>query len=272
MNTSMSRPKIEAINLEKKFGDGKEEVFALEDLSLSMKAGEFNVVVGPSGCGKSTFLYMLAGFEKPTKGELLLNGVPINKPGPDRGIVFQEYALFPWRTVLSNVTFGLERAGIRRKEAEKQAQHYVDLVGLAGFENAYPHTLSGGMKQRVAIARALAYHPEILLMDEPFGSLDAQTRKLMQKELTRLWLEIGKEEEKKTVVFVTHSVIEATFLADRIFVFTSRPGKVKGIIDVDIPRPRSFDSDEYLHIRSKVLELLEEEVQKSITNNFDIKK
>ncbi|MFX0206622.1 MAG: ABC transporter ATP-binding protein, partial [Candidatus Hodarchaeota archaeon] len=222
---------IKAINVSKIFGDGKNSVIALNDLNLTMKAGDFNVIVGPSGCGKSTFLYMLAGFEKPTSGEIQLKGHPITEPGPDRGIVFQEYALFPWRTVIGNVAFGIERAGFKKSEAEQQAQHYIDLVGLSGFEKAYPHTLSGGMKQRVAIARALAYHPDVLLMDEPFGSIDAQTRKIMQQELIRLWQEIEKEEEKKTVVFVTHSVIEAVFLADRIFIMTSRPGKIKGIID-----------------------------------------
>ncbi|MHA1228351.1 MAG: ABC transporter ATP-binding protein [Candidatus Hodarchaeales archaeon] len=257
-------PIIEARNVVKKFKNGKQETLALDNLNLKMNAGEFNVIVGPSGCGKSTFLYMLAGFEQPTEGEILLNNRVVTSPGPDRGIVFQEYALFPWRTVLGNVTFGLEQMGFNRKEAREQALHYIELVGLTGFEGAYPHTLSGGMKQRVAIARALAYHPDILLMDEPFGSLDAQTRKVMQQELIRLWQEIGREESKKTVVFVTHSVIEAVFLADKIFVLTNRPGKVKGVIDVNLPRPRDYDSDKYLHIRSEVLHLLEEEVKKSI--------
>jgi len=255
---------IEARNVVKKFKNGKQETIALDNLNLKMNAGEFNVIVGPSGCGKSTFLYMLAGFEQPTEGEILLNNKVVRSPGPDRGIVFQEYALFPWRTVLGNVTFGLEQMGLNKREAKEQAMHYIDLVGLNGFEGAYPHTLSGGMKQRVAIARALAYHPEILLMDEPFGSLDAQTRKVMQRELTSLWQEIGKEESKKTVVFVTHSVIEAVFLADKIFVLTSRPGQVKGIVNVDLPRPRDYDGEDYLHIRSKVLELLEEEVKQSM--------
>ncbi|MFX1515637.1 MAG: ABC transporter ATP-binding protein [Promethearchaeota archaeon] len=267
MNQHKGNSEIKAVNVSKIFVDGKNSVLALEGLNLTMKAGDFNVIVGPSGCGKSTFLYMLAGFEKPTNGEILLKGCPITKPGPDRGIVFQEYALFPWRTVMGNVTFGLERAGIKKDEAEQQAQHYIDLVGLSGFEKAYPHTLSGGMKQRVAIARALAYHPDVLLMDEPFGSIDAQTRKIMQQELIRLWLEIEKEEVRKTVVFVTHSVIEAVFLADRIFIMTSRPGKIKGIIDVDIPRPRDYQSNDYLNIRNQVLNLLEEEVQKSISQN-----
>ncbi|MFX0125667.1 MAG: ABC transporter ATP-binding protein [Candidatus Hodarchaeota archaeon] len=264
MKASKENSAIKAINVSKVFGNGKNSVLALKDMNLTMKAGDFNVIVGPSGCGKSTFLYMLAGFEKPSNGKILLKGAPITKPGPDRGIVFQEYALFPWRTVIGNVTFGLERAGLKKDEAEKQAQHYIDLVGLSGFEKAYPHTLSGGMKQRVAIARALAYHPDVLLMDEPFGSIDAQTRKIMQQELIRLWQTIEKEEERKTVVFVTHSVIEAVYLADKIFVMTSRPGQIKGIIDVNIPRPRDYQGEDYLLIRKKVLDLLEEEVQKSI--------
>ncbi len=258
--------KIEAIDISKEFIDDKKKVLALDHLNLQMKAGDFNVIVGPSGCGKSTFLYMLAGFEKPTTGQVILNGEEVTKPGPDRGIVFQEYALFPWRTVIGNVIFGLERAGVNNKEAQETAQYYIDLVGLTGFEKAYPHTLSGGMKQRVAIARALAYHPDVLLMDEPFGSLDAQTRKIMQRELTHLWMEIGIAEEQKTLVFVTHSVIEAVYLADRIFVMTDRPGKVKGIVDIDLPRPRDYDSPEYLEKRSQVLQLLEEEVQKSISH------
>ncbi|NIP67007.1 ATP-binding cassette domain-containing protein, partial [Candidatus Bathyarchaeota archaeon] len=181
---------------------------AIQDLNLRVEEKELTVIVGPSGCGKSTFLYMVAGFEKPTSGKILLDGKPITKPGPDRGFVFQEFVLYPWRTVLGNVTFGLEIAGISKEKAEKRAMSYIELVGLEGFENAYPHTLSGGMKQRVGIARALAYNPEVLLMDEPFGSLDAQTRKFMQGELIRIW-----EELKKTVLFVTHSVIEATYLA-----------------------------------------------------------
>ena len=264
MNYNKQNSEIKAVNVSKVFEDGKKSVLALNDLNLTMKAGDFNVIVGPSGCGKSTFLYMLAGFEKPTSGNVFLKGRVITEPSPDRGIVFQEYALFPWRTVLGNVTFGLERAKIDKHEAQRQAKHYIDLVGLTGFEGAYPHTLSGGMKQRVAIARALAYHPDVLLMDEPFGSIDAQTRKIMQQELIRMWQEIEKEEERKTVVFVTHSVIEAVYLADRIFIMTSRPGKIKGIIDVDIPRPRDYNSEEYLRIRKKVLDLLEEEVLKSI--------
>ena len=257
--TLREKIKLKAVNVTKIFEDGKRKVVAIKDFNLEVKENEFTVIVGPSGCGKSTFLYMVAGFERPTKGEILLNDKPIIKPGPDRGIVFQEPALYPWRTVLGNIMFGLEVAGVPKEKAKEKAMQYVKMVGLTGFENAYPHTLSGGMKQRVGIARALAYDPEILLMDEPFGALDAQTRKIMQQELIRIW-----EKTKKTVLFVTHSVIEAVYLADTIVVMTARPGRVKGIIEVDLPRPRSYTDKSYLKIREKVLSLLEEEVKKSL--------
>lgn len=255
----MKKDKVKAVDVNKTFGTGKNKVVAISDLNLEVKENEFTVIVGPSGCGKSTFLYLVAGFEKPTRGKILLDGEPITKPGPDRGFVFQEFALYPWRTVLGNVMFGLEIGGVPEATAREKAMLYIKMVGLEGFENTYPHTLSGGMKQRVGIARAIAYDPEVLLMDEPFGSLDAQTRKVMQGELIRIW-----EEMRKTVIFVTHSVIEATYLADRIIVMTARPGKVKGTIDVNLPRPRDYTEKKYLRIRKEVLDLLEEEVTKSL--------
>ena len=255
----MKKVKVEAIDVNKTFGNGKNKVVAISELNLEVKENEFTVLVGPSGCGKSTFLYLVAGFEKPTSGQILLDGEPLTKPGPDRGFVFQEFALYPWRTVLGNVMFGLEIGGVPKETAKKRAMDYIKMVGLEGFENAYPHTLSGGMKQRVGIARAIAYDPKVLLMDEPFGSLDAQTRKVMQGELIRIW-----EEMRKTVIFVTHSVIEATYLADRIIVMTARPGKVKGVIEVNLPRPRDYAGEKYLSIRKKVLDLLEEEVIRSL--------
>ena len=245
----------------KKIFEGENHVVALDDVNININENEFAVVLGPSGCGKSTLLYLLAGFERPNGGKILLDGKKIKKPGPDRGFVFQDFALYPWKTVLKNIAFGLELSGMPKKEATNESMKYIKMVGLEGFENAFPHTLSGGMKQRVGIARALAYHPEVLLMDEPFGSLDAQTRKQMQIELENIW-----EKTRKTVVFVTHSVIEAVYLADKVFVMTARPGKVKGVVDVDLPRPRDYTGEEFLKIREKILGLLEEEVKKSINN------
>lgn len=251
--------KISLKNVNKTYEHDGKKVHAVKDFSLDVKENEFLVVVGPSGCGKSTLLQLIAGFEKPDSGEVLLNGHQVKKPGPDRGFVFQDFTLYQWRTVLGNIAFGLEAKGLSKKEAEEKAMEYVKLVGLEGFEHSYPHTLSGGMKQRVGIARALAYEPDVLLMDEPFGALDAQTKKWMQRELNRIW-----EKDKKTVVFVTHSVIEATFLADRIVVMTAQPGTVKKLIDVDIPRPRGYVEEHYLEHREKVLSYLEEEVEKTM--------
>lgn len=250
---------IQAVS--KHFGKGDRKVVALRDVNLQFRAGEFSVLIGPSGCGKSTLLYLVAGFESPTSGQIRLDGKEIRKPGPDRGFVFQDYALFPWKTVLGNVIFGLRRNGMPHREAKATAMRFIRMVHLQGFEHAFPHTLSGGMKQRVGIARALAYDPKVLLMDEPFGALDAQTRKLMQHEMVSIW-----EEARKTVLFVTHSVIEAVYLADRIVVMTARPGTVKGIVDVDVPRPREYTEEHYLHIRENVLALLEEEVAKGAEN------
>ncbi len=258
------KTKIQATKLRKVFKERRHEVVAVEDLDIDIKEGEFSVIVGPSGCGKSTFLYMIAGFEKITDGELLLDGEPVLKPGRNRGFVFQEFALYPWKTVKGNIRMPLEiGGGISEEKIDAKVQEYINLVGLEGFENAYPHTLSGGMKQRVGLARALVYDPDILLLDEPFGSLDAQTRKIMQQELTRIWQEVTSHGEKKTVVFITHSVIEAVYLADRVFVMSARPGHIKAIIDVPIPRPRSYTGDEFIQIRQEVLNHLEEEVLKA---------
>ncbi len=254
----MNNQVIRMEGVSKTFGKGDREVVALNEVNLAFRDGEFAVLIGPSGCGKSTLLYLMAGFESPTTGRILLDGNEIRRPGPDRGFVFQDYALFPWKTVLGNVMFGLQRTGASHADAKRIAMEHIRMVHLEGFEHAYPHTLSGGMKQRVGIARALAYDPKVLLMDEPFGALDAQTRKLMQQEMVSIW-----EAARKTVVFVTHSVIEAVYLADRIVVMTARPGSVKGIVDVDVPRPRMYTEEHYLHIREAVLALLEEEVARS---------
>jgi NitT/TauT family transport system ATP-binding protein len=201
-------------------------VLALEDVSIDVQPREFLALLGPSGCGKSTLLYLLGGFLPVEKGSILVEGKPISAPGPDRGIVFQHFALFPWKTVRANVLYGLERMGLPRDEREKRAQSFIDLVGLTGFEDSFPSQLSGGMKQRTAIARTLAFDPKILLMDEPFGALDAQTRSLMQEELLRIW-----QRTPKTVIFVTHDVQEAVYLADRVAVMSARPGRIKAIVD-----------------------------------------
>jgi NitT/TauT family transport system ATP-binding protein len=202
------------------------EVLALEHVSLEVRAREFLALLGPSGCGKSTLLYLIGGFLPIETGKIVVDGRPVKAPGPDRGIVFQNFALFPWKTVRRNVLYGLERQGLPRAEREARAQSFIDLVGLTGFEDSYPSHLSGGMKQRVAIARTLAFDPRILLMDEPFGALDAQTRSLMQSELLAIW-----QKTRKTVIFVTHDVHEAVYLADRVAVMTARPGRIKTIVD-----------------------------------------
>jgi NitT/TauT family transport system ATP-binding protein len=206
-------------------------VLALEDVSLEVRLREFLALLGPSGCGKSTLLYLIGGFLPTETGRILLDGSPITGPGPDRGIVFQHFALFPWKTVRSNVLYGLEKMALAREERERRAQNFIDVVGLTGFEDNYPSQLSGGMKQRTAIARTLAIDPKILLMDEPFGALDAQTRYLMQSELLGIW-----RRSPKTVIFVTHDVQEAVYLADRVAVMTARPGRIKTIVDIALDK------------------------------------
>ncbi|SDH76116.1 NitT/TauT family transport system ATP-binding protein [Sinosporangium album] len=208
---------------------GSDQPFtALRGIDLDVRAGEFVTLVGPSGCGKSTLLDLLAGLTAPSDGEILLDGVPVDGPGLDRGVVFQQYALFPWRTALANIAFGLEAKSVPRRERHERARHYLDLVGLSGFGERYPHELSGGMRQRVAIARSLAFDPDVLLMDEPFAALDAQTRESLQEELLGIWQKTGK-----TVVFITHGIDEAVYLGQRVAVMTSRPGRIKHILDVE---------------------------------------
>ena len=231
----------------------KEPVVALDDISFEVEDGEFICILGTSGCGKTTLLRIIAGLEKPTSGEVLVGGVPVEGPSPERGMVFQEYSLFPWRNVLENIAFGLEMKNIPKEERLKLARTYVKRVNLEGFETAYPHELSGGMRQRVAIARALANDPQVLLMDEPLGALDAQTRNQMQQELLEIW-----EREKKTVIFVTHSVDEAVYLADRMVVLSPRPGRVDDIVPVDIPRPRDRTTVAFSELRKKILNRLED--------------
>ena len=206
-------------------------VRALSDVSLQVRSREFVALLGPSGCGKSTLLYLVGGFLPTEAGRITVEGKPITAPGPDRGIVFQHFALFPWKTVRGNILYGLERQGMPRPEREKRAQDFINLVGLRGFEDSYPSQLSGGMKQRTAIARTLAFDPSILLMDEPFGALDAQTRSLMQTELLGIW-----QRTPKTVIFVTHDVQEAVYLADRVAVMSARPGRIKALVDTKLDR------------------------------------
>jgi NitT/TauT family transport system ATP-binding protein len=206
---------------------------AISDISLSVDDGAFVSILGPSGCGKSTLLYIVGGFVKPTRGVAKMKGAAIKGPGPDRGPVFQEFALFPWKSVLGNVMYGPRQQGVRSTEAEAQSRKLIEMVGLKGFEHFYPKELSGGMKQRVALARTLAYHPAVLLMDEPFGALDAHTRTRLQNDLLNIW-----ERDRKTVLFVTHSVEEAVFLSDKVVVMTRAPGRIKQVVDIHLPRPR----------------------------------
>ncbi len=211
----------------------RQDHLALSDISLTIEDGAFVSILGPSGCGKSTLLYIVGGFVRPTSGSARMKGRAIAGPGPDRGPVFQEFALFPWKTVLGNVMYGPRQQGMKHAEAEAQSRKLIEMVGLKGFEDFYPKELSGGMKQRVALARTLAYHPEVLLMDEPFGALDAHTRTRLQNDLLNIW-----ERDRKTVLFVTHSVEEAVFLSDRVVMMTRSPGRIRQIVDVDLPRPR----------------------------------
>jgi NitT/TauT family transport system ATP-binding protein len=241
-------------DVSKEFVPGK---LALDHVSLELQENSFTCLLGPSGCGKSTLLGMIAGFVDPSTGRVLVDGVEVTGAAPSRGVVFQEYALFPWRTALRNVAFGPMIQRLPRAEQTKIAQHYLDLVGLGGHAEKYPSELSGGMKQRVAIARALANGPSVLLMDEPFGALDAQTREVMQEELLRIW-----EQDRKTVVFVTHSISEALFLADRVVVMTNRPGLVKEIFEITIPHPRERSAPDFVALERRIKLLVREEVQK----------
>jgi NitT/TauT family transport system ATP-binding protein len=247
---------LEIKDLKKSFPKKKGEMVAIADFDLNVEEGEFLCILGPSGCGKTTILRIIAGLESQTTGKILLNGKEIAGPGSDRGMVFQEFALFPWRTVRRNVEFGLELKGVSAEERHERTQRYIDLVGLKGFEDYHPYQLSGGMKQRVGIARALANEPAILLMDVPFGALDAQTRNLMQKELLRIW-----SETRKTVIFITHSVDEAVFLADRIVVMTARPSSIGEIYEIKWPRPRDRASPEFAALRKQILAQLESMVK-----------
>ncbi|GBG13860.1 NitT/TauT family transport system ATP-binding protein [Novimethylophilus kurashikiensis] len=245
---------LEVKNLGKTYKTAKGEVTALKDVNFKTHRREFVCIIGPSGCGKSTLARILAGLESHTSGEVLVDGKPVNGPGRDRGMVFQGYTLFPWLSVRRNVMFGLEMNGSLREEAAREADLWLELVGLEKFANAYPHELSGGMKQRVAIARALVNQPRVLLMDEPFGALDAQSRAKMQQHLLEIWRNVDI-----TIVFITHDLDEAIFLADRILVLKAHPGEVQELIEVPVPRPRSaqqYVSPEFLATKARLESLI----------------
>lgn len=263
--------KLKVENISKSFRNFRlgHQSAAIENVSIEVSESEFVALIGPSGCGKTTLLHIITGLDKPTSGSVYLNGTPVEKPGPDRGIVFQEFTLLPWLTSCENVEFGLEILGFDKRARRQKALTYLEMVGLKGFENSRPHELSGGMKQRVAIARALATDPEVLLMDEPFGSVDAFTREGLQTELLRIW-----SETKKTILFVTHNIEEAIFLSDRIMVMTPRPGKISEVVDVHLPRPRKpeiLSAPEFLMIKNHLRYLLGENNNGADTKHNNVK-
>jgi NitT/TauT family transport system ATP-binding protein len=245
-------PKVKIENLSKTFAERRngEACEALRDINLEVHTGELVCLLGPSGCGKTTLLRTIAGLEKQNRGTVLIDGCEVDGPGQGRGMVFQEFALFPWRTVEQNIAFGLEIQGVPASKRKQIVIEHIKLVRLEGSEHKYPAELSGGMKQRVAIARALATNPEVLLMDEPFGSLDAQTRNSMQLELLRIW-----RETHKTIIFVTHDVDEAVYLANRTVVLSARPGSIRNIFEIDLPHPRDKTSEEFISYKRKIVSM-----------------
>jgi len=248
------KPDITIDKVSLKYGSGKSELLALDGLSLDVKPQEFCVIVGPSGCGKSSLLYLVAGLEDRSGGDILVRGQHVDRPGPDRGMVFQSYTLFPWMSVAENIGFGPRRKGMPKGECKDIVDYYLSEVGLEGFGARYPSELSGGMKQRVAIARSLANDPAVLLMDEPFGALDSQTRQTMQQLLLRVW-----EHKRKTVLFVTHDIDEAIYLADRVVVMSGRPGRIVKELTVDFPRPREDElvlDPAFVAMKREILNLL----------------
>ena len=246
------RVRIDGVGKRYPGSNGNGPVQALDDVSVEVEPGEFVCIVGPSGCGKTTLFRIIAGLEAATTGGVFLDGERVDGPGPDLGLVFQEYHLFPWRTVAGNVAFGMEKQGVPEADRSRRVDALLDLVGLDGFEDSYPRDLSGGMKQRVALARALAVDPGLLLMDEPFGAVDAQTKKMLQDELLDIWSETGK-----TVLFVTHDVEEAVKLADRVVVMAKEPGRVREVVDVDVERPRARSDEDFGAYYDRILSLIE---------------
>ncbi|MBU6272302.1 MAG: ABC transporter ATP-binding protein [Betaproteobacteria bacterium] len=255
--TAATRGLIEVRNLGMRFGSSRQAVVAIDDVSLTVNPGEFVSLIGPSGCGKSSLLNVVAGFARPSSGRASLDGVAIDGPGANRGVVFQQYSLFPWMTVRRNVEFGLKMQGVPASSRETTARTLLGLAGLLAFENHYPDQLSGGMKQRVGIVRALATSPQVMLMDEPFGALDAQTRVVMQQILTNMW-----QKFRLSVLFITHDIEEAIFLSDRVYVMTARPGRIKAEVTIDLPRPRTAEmmsSLAFTQILHKLRNLIREE-------------
>jgi len=253
---------LENLSLEYNTNDGS-QLLALENIQLNVNQGEFLCIVGPSGCGKSTFLHLIAGLQKPTSGHVRMDGVLVDSPGTDRILIFQELGLFPWLTVAQNVEFGMKMKGIPKAERREKIQHYLRLVHLLQFKDSYTHQLSGGMRQRVALARALATEPDVLLMDEPFAALDAQTRDLLHDELERIWAETGK-----TIIFVTHNVREAVRLGDRVVLFTFRPGRIKEEFLIDLPRARHLEDIAVANKAREILDELREEINKSLEEQY----
>jgi NitT/TauT family transport system ATP-binding protein len=253
---------LDAISLSYKTTSG-EQLLALDNISLEVKPGEFLCIVGPSGCGKSTLLHLIAGLQPQTSGKVLVDGTPVSGPGTDRILIFQELGLFPWLTVGGNVEFGMKMKNVSKAEREEKVQYYLRLVQLLKFRDSYIHQLSGGMRQRVALARALATEPDVLLMDEPFGALDAQTRDLLHDELERIWAETGR-----TIIFVTHNVREAVRLGDRLALLTFRPGRVKEEFSVNLPRPRHMEQPDVARMAGDILDCLRDEINKSLEEEY----
>ena len=271
--TISTAPKLHLQGITKRFIAPRtgHPTLALTDVSLDVHSGEFVCIVGPSGCGKSTVLNLIAGLDQPTGGVLEKDGAPIIGPGPDRGVMFQDYALMPWQTVQGNIGFGLRHGapgkGFTAQQREERIRHFIQLVGLSGSEKKYPHQLSGGMRQRVALARLLANGPDILLMDEPLGALDAQTRLILQIELLRIWGQTAPREQRKTAIFITHDIEEAVFLADRVVVMSSHPGRVRAVLDIDLPRPRDESvrtNRAFGHLVERIWSLIRDEAFRAI--------
>jgi len=263
-DTGKGKGRIDVNDVVIRFGKGADTYLAVDKTEVTIEAGEFVCILGPSGCGKSTLLNAIAGYVKPSEGAVTVDGDTVQKPGPDRGMVFQQYSLLPWKTVYENVAFGPKMAGHSRTESGSIANTFLELVGLKKFGDRYPAELSGGMQQRVGIARALANYPSVLLMDEPFGALDAQTRLMMQESLLEIWRKFGT-----TVVFVTHDVDEAVFLADRVLIMSAAPGRIIEDVRIDLPRPRSTDmasTPEYVKARQFCLDIIKAESRKAFEN------